>query len=185
MPGTNLPGRRQAGLTLVELTIGLAILSVLLAVGSSSFLSILRESQLSAQINEMASTLNIARSEAIKRGKRVVICRSNSGDAETPACTDTGWNQGWLVFVDENADSSFNAADSDILLRAYSAINSNYTLDDAGGSFDQVIYNPSGSTTAADTFQLCYGSDPAYSRELVVYLSGSIETRQAASACPS
>jgi type IV fimbrial biogenesis protein FimT len=43
--------------------------------------------------------LDLARSEAIKHGYRVNLCKSS----DKRLCTDDGgWEQGWLLFVDEN-----------------------------------------------------------------------------------
>lgn len=49
----------------------------------------------------LTSALNLARSEAIKRGRDVVICPSEDGTD----CADDAWSSGWIVFVDANGDA--------------------------------------------------------------------------------
>ena len=87
----------QRGFTLIELLVAVAVLAVLLAVGVPSFQSLLASNRLSSQTNDMISALAQARSEAIRRGARVTLCKSSDGTS----CTTTGdWEQGWMIFVD-------------------------------------------------------------------------------------
>jgi type IV fimbrial biogenesis protein FimT len=54
-----------------------------------------------AAVNEFLHALYLARSEAIKRGQTVSICKTLDG----ASCSERGdWNSGWLVFVDLDAD---------------------------------------------------------------------------------
>ncbi len=95
-------GRRaMRGLTLIELMIGIAVAGVLLALAGPSFQAALGKSRLSSSASELTGAVQLARSEAIRNNRRVVLCRSTDGSA----CDSTAssW-PGWLIFVDLDSD---------------------------------------------------------------------------------
>ena len=59
---------KSSGFTLVELMITLAIAGILVAVGIPSFNSTISSNRLTSYANELVTALNLARSEAVKRG---------------------------------------------------------------------------------------------------------------------
>ena len=106
---------RQNGFTLVELMTTLAIVVIVMTVGIPSFATLIQNNRMTATINDFVTDLNLARSEAIKRGTRVTVCKSNDGQS----CTDDGdWSQGWLIFVD-NAAENATVDDGEIILRIH------------------------------------------------------------------
>ncbi|HXX83791.1 MAG TPA: GspH/FimT family pseudopilin [Casimicrobiaceae bacterium] len=89
------------GFTLVEVLLALAIFAALLAFGTPAYSSWMAAQQLANEARLLAETLQRARSEAIKHGYRVNVCKSR----DRVRCTDHGgWDAGWLMFVDENHD---------------------------------------------------------------------------------
>lgn len=101
----------------------IAIGLVLTAISIPYVAGMLRASSLSTQAQEFMSTLNYARSEAIKRNQRVTICKSADG---LECTTDDGWEQGWIVFVD--VENSATVADPDDILRVNGPMGSELTL---------------------------------------------------------
>jgi len=87
--------RANAGLTLVELIVTLAVAAILLGVGAPSFTQILRDGRLSSEATCLNLALFAARSEAVKRSSDVSVC-ARAGDV----LCGTDWNQGVLVFLD-------------------------------------------------------------------------------------
>ena len=96
---------RQPGFTIIELMVAIAVLGVLMGIGVPGMQSFLQNSRLISQINLLSTSLAIARSEAIKRNDRVLICVSTNGMACEATGSGTTWDDGWLVFVDRNNNS--------------------------------------------------------------------------------
>lgn len=102
-------GRVARGFTLIELMIVLAVASVLLGTAVPAMTSTIKSVQLSSASNQLLAGLLLARSEAIKRNGRGVICKSADG----ATCTASGdWEQGWLVFHDADNDGSRDAGEA-------------------------------------------------------------------------
>ena len=85
----------QHGITLPELLVSLAVVSTL-TIGAGNMLArFIQESRMATAVNTFVSTLHLARSEAVKRNGRVVLCPSRDGNR----CGHSrDWNTGWLVF---------------------------------------------------------------------------------------
>lgn len=98
---------RCRGLTLVELMAVVVMVAILAAIGTPSFVSLLRTNRVDSEIHSMVSTLQVARSEAIKRGLPVSVCPSVNGTACLGAAD---WARGWIAFVDRNASGTVDAA---------------------------------------------------------------------------
>jgi type IV fimbrial biogenesis protein FimT len=99
----------QRGVTLIELMIGITITGVLLAIGVPSFQSSIASSRVTTTNNDFVSAMALARSEAIRRGSRITVCKSADG----ASCTTAGnWAQGWIVFVDTTRSATDAAVDT-------------------------------------------------------------------------
>jgi type IV fimbrial biogenesis protein FimT len=98
------PGaRRKGGFTLVELMIVLAVAGTILALGAPSFNDFRRNNRLTAAANDFITSVQLARTEAIKRQRNVVVCAS--GNADDPGASCNGGNYvGWIVFEDRNGN---------------------------------------------------------------------------------
>jgi type IV fimbrial biogenesis protein FimT len=109
------------GFTFVELMIALAVAAILLTAGVPSFRAVILNNRMAVQVNDMLTALSVARSEAVKRGAVVTVCKSANSMSSDPSCTETGnWAQGWIVFVDADDDGTTGTKDSgEELLQAY------------------------------------------------------------------
>lgn len=89
----------QDGFTLIELMVTLSVLAILMALAIPSFQSLMASSNLSAVTNDLMTTLAQARSNAVRRGGRVTVCKSASG---TQCAASGDWEQGWIMFNDDD-----------------------------------------------------------------------------------
>ena len=132
----------QYGFTLVELLVTISIATILLTMAVPSFSDFVKDNRMVTQTNDFVTALNLARSEAIRRGSRVTVCKSSSGTA----CTAGGnWEQGWIVFVDADGDGAVNTAATDVL-RVRAALATGVTLKGATVLANYISYVSSGAT---------------------------------------
>ena len=99
----------KKGFTLIELIVVLSITAILITLAAPSFQWMIRTNRLATATNHMVAMLAFARSEAIKRGVRVTLCKSSSG---TQCTTDQGFEQGWMVFQDHNINATVDEDES-------------------------------------------------------------------------
>ncbi len=132
----------------MELMVTIAIAGILLGVAIPSFTFIISSNRLTTCANELVTALNLARSEAIKRGQPVTIKRisDTSGD----------WRSGWTIFTDLDGDGTLDVANSDTLLRTYAALPPSFTL--RGTYVNRITYQASG-ISANGSFVICDNSD--------------------------
>lgn len=94
MPGRAVYGAR--GFTLIELMVTIAVLAITLTIAAPSFQGLINSNRLVSQSNELVASLQLARSEAIRRNAKVEVCASSDGS--TCDTTSDTWTQ-WLVMI--------------------------------------------------------------------------------------
>lgn len=142
----------QKGFSLLELIITLAIAAIVIGIAAPGFSSMIQDNRLSSQSLDFVSALNLARSEAIKRRARVVLCKSADGQD----CADAGnWEQGWIVFVDDNGNNQRDDDDDETILRVHGPLGGGNTLVGNNSVSNALAYLPDGRSTAWGTLSLC------------------------------
>ncbi|QKQ27716.1 GspH/FimT family pseudopilin [Candidatus Reidiella endopervernicosa] len=142
---------RDNGFTLLELLFTLAIGGIILAMAVPSFKTFAMNNRLTTQNHALVASLTLARSEAIKRGQRVVVCKSSDGASCSTANT-INWENGWIVFVDSDNDSTIDSGET---LRVSETLEGGNTLRSDSNYSNSVTYLASGLSTQAGTLVLC------------------------------
>lgn len=183
-------GACARGFSLIELMITVAVLGVLLAIATPNFIEMINSTRVSSQADELASNLALARSEAVTRGLRVVICISTDG--QVCVSTVTPWESGRLTFVDNNADGvrtvdladPTNSATNERLLRYEQPLRGNTSITQSGFSnATRIAYGPYGGLVpvTAGSFRLC-SAGATNGRLVSVAATGRVTTTR--TACP-
>lgn len=130
---------RTSGLTLIELMVTVSILAILMAVAIPSFQSMIASSQLTTATNDFMATLGQARSDAIRRGSRVTVCKSANGTQ----CVTTGdWHQGWIMFNDPGrSGASANLDTGETIIFAAPALTTGIAIK---GNLDYISFAADG-----------------------------------------
>ena len=146
------------GFTLIELMITLLVASILVTLAAPSFSNFIKDNRLTAQANTFIASVNLARSEAIKRGTSVYIT-SNNG---------TNWNGGWKVWVDQDGDTSYDSGEE---LRVEPAFDGPSTL---AGTQSTFTFNAEGLIDNTDTLKLCDDRTGETGRRIEIKATGRI-----------
>jgi len=134
----NPAGIRPAGFTLPELLIVLAIAGVLLAAGMPGLRTYTQNQQLATTANAFLGALNLARSEAIRRGSRVDLAPRDG----------VTWENGWVVFANKPGDGNLQFDAGDELIYSHEKLPPGLmmatTLSDRSAPY--IAYNGNGRT---------------------------------------
>lgn len=112
--------KRQKASTLLELMFTISIIAILASIALPSYQSIISSIRISSYTSMLHGALLLTRVEAVKRGRDVTICRSNNANTIAPSCalaptnpqSDTGWGEGWLIYVDIDNNKIYSSGDA-------------------------------------------------------------------------
>lgn len=108
--------RTNTGVTLLEMLIGLVIITIGMTVAVPSFQGMVARNNIATEVNEMLLAINLARSEAGRRGSGVSV-------QAKAATSDNEFGAGWCVVPTSQGDCTAN------VIREFSAIDSSATLN--------------------------------------------------------
>jgi type IV fimbrial biogenesis protein FimT len=154
-----------------------SVLAIVLAMGVPSFQQLILSNRMAVQANDFLGSMNLARSEAVKRGQRVVLCKTADPLAANPCNTSTSvaWGQGWLIFVDSDNDAQFDAGE--VLLKVHERISPS-TLSGNTNVADYLSYAADGTTRLTSnafqsgTLTLCPGASNMTGRTITINAVG-------------
>lgn len=144
---------KQAGVTLIELMITVAIMGILAAIAVPNFVKMVASSRVKSATADLVADFAYARSEAKKRSVRVGVARPNDL-----------WQGGWLVFVD--ADKNGYDADDEVLKMVtkplYGSTVSGAVVTSSAAAIKMCArLRPGGNPAEADIDAVVFGGDGA------------------------
>lgn len=178
--------RRQAGFTLIELMVALAVFAILVAVAVPNFRTTIENNRRSTTVQGLLGALQLARSEAIKRGNPVSVCAADPHNADS---CGTDWSSGLLVFSDLDGDGSVTVNtsssvcddDQDCIVRVTEPVASGISY--ASTPADAVTYLASGlvADTAAFTIAIdsCTSTNAKRARKVSIGITGTVDVEEA------
>jgi len=159
MNNKNNPTR---GFTLIELLIVMSIIGITLAIAVPSFQALIASSHLTASANNLISALQLAKSEAIKSNRLVIVSKNDT------------WANGWIVFSDNNQDNAQATDGTEPTIGSFDALNTGFTVNPTDAYANKVTYRPDGRSSTSGSFYFCSPASTADFRRVVIAATGRV-----------
>jgi type IV fimbrial biogenesis protein FimT len=136
----------ESGFTLIEVMVSLAVLGILAALAAPSFSDAIKKYRVKAIKDDLIASMQMARTEAIRRGKAVGLIR----EIAAADCTVNGasWNCGWRIVIDASGDRAIDSTERNdpANILKVTTIPPGYNVTHTGDT-NQMIYNVWGQAT--------------------------------------
>lgn len=193
--------RHERGFTLIELLVTIAVMAIIMGLAVPSFMSTMAGARLTAAANELLAAIQHTRSEAIRRGVRVTLCKAGSATNQCDTTAATQWGDGWMNFTDPVAQTPPQVdAASSILVRGGGHLAPDIVIAGGSGSATAlyVSFTPDGASKLmnggllAGTIRVCSTSSSLdndhRARDIVINSTGRATIQRPtgiAATCPS
>jgi type IV fimbrial biogenesis protein FimT len=131
--------RQQTGFTLYELMITVMVVGIILGFGIPNLRNFTLNSRITGTANDLHAAFMMARTEAAHAKTNVTICAS--ADPMGAANCDGTWDQGYVVFIDDDADQVRDAGEA--ILRSHPPLDTGVMLRVANAA-TYFMYAPTG-----------------------------------------
>ena len=118
--------KNQSGFTLYELLITVTIVGIVLSLGIPNMRAFNQNGRMTATANDIHAAFHLARSESSRAKTNITICASANAMTAAANCGGT-WDQGFIVFVDEDGDINRSGA-TETVLRAHGPVRDGVSL---------------------------------------------------------
>jgi prepilin-type N-terminal cleavage/methylation domain-containing protein len=161
---------RTAGFTLLELLVAMALLGILLTLGTPDLRRWQREARSEALLMELGRLLSEARSTAVTQAVPVTLCATR-----TPPACEAAWQRQVLLFTDHDGDRLFERDMGDAVLRLWEpGAAQGRLLLRSFPARPSLQFTPEGFTNGeSGNFTWCpEGAEPAAIRQLIFTRTG-------------
>jgi len=142
--------QRPRGFSLIELLAVVAIVAVLLGVGVPNMQDYIASTRLATTSNDFFTALNVARSEAARRGAQVALAHNGAPNSRN-------WTSGWSMFVDSNGDGALSAGETVIATGA--ALDAPLTMFGSTNFANFIAFDSTGRLiSGGGSFVICHGT---------------------------
>ncbi len=162
------------GFTLIELLIVVSIIGITLGIAVPSFRSLIASNRLTTSANNLLSALQLAKNEAMKSNRLVIVSKNGS------------WASGWIVFSDNNQDGAQAVDGTEPTISTFDGLSTGFTVNPTNGYANVVTYRPDGHSTTNGSFYFCSPASTADFRRVVIASTGraKVETPTTESSTP-
>ncbi|MBI2728980.1 MAG: GspH/FimT family pseudopilin [Polaromonas sp.] len=174
---------KPGGFTLLEVVVVMAIIAIMTALAAPGIIGLIQSNSVASNVNTFMADIRFARSEAVRRGGAVVMCRSDDPEAAAPTCGtgsgpgNNGWVSGWIIFEDRDGSQNYTSAgDQAQLLKVQGPIvNLDSIVEASSTKFQFTATGRMKNLTSATSLQ--FGSNMPNTRQRVVCVNGSGRVR--------
>jgi len=155
---------QMLGFTMIELIVTMTIAGILMALAVPAFNTFIQNQRLTTAANSLVLSLNLARSEALKRdlATGVTVCASADG----LNCNGASWTQGWIVIDTSGGPNSG-------VLQGVPSIGTNDTVSEVAGQL-QSTFQSNGTVTAPASFTVCDNRGAAFAHSVDLGPTGRV-----------
>lgn len=155
------------------------IIFILVGIAAPSMQTLIERNRIEAAVNAIFNALSTARSESITRNQPVIVCKS----ADRSSCSSSGnWEQGWLVYIDNNANGSLDTTED--IIHSSAALNDGFTLKALSPIGNTIAFQANGTTSDTGIIELCPPSgDKAKGYSVIVSITGRARLSKEVSSC--
>ena len=121
----------MGGFTLVEVMVTAAVAAILVCLGTPSFMGLMTRHAAIDRAEALQDAVRVGRTEAMKRGGPVILCRTAAADTARCAGGGGSW-QTWLLFADANRSGDFDNGDA--VVRQQAAASNRLAVTSAAAS---------------------------------------------------
>ena len=162
--------KTENGFTLIELLTAMGVATILIAVAIPGMQAFQQNARQSSSATDLVNGMRIARNTAITTNTRVTVCASANGNG----CENTSWNNGWIAFIDLDADRVLD--NNETMIRSGAPADG---VNIQSGQFSTFfVYRPNGRVMFANVaqnsgqFMICDDRGSDHAKGIRVDLSG-------------
>jgi len=146
----NLPRNQQlSGFTILEALIVAILIGIISSFAIPGYSNFIDSQQRTTTLNNLYQTIALARSEAIKRNREVVLCPS----IDTVSCTEShDYTSGWIMFVNTDKDRPATRDYDEPIVDFQKRFDSNFLLKSNRKTYS---FRSQGIRNSNGTFVLC------------------------------
>jgi type IV fimbrial biogenesis protein FimT len=171
--------------TLVELVVALAVLAIVVTLGVPGFARLISHTRMTTAVNTLVTNLQLARSEAVKRGSRVTLCPVAPGSSPLACADSTSWQSGYMTFSNPNNGDTPASADQ-VIRHVQGKADAPISITTTSGR-TSVTYQSDGTSAGTNTtFTFCDTNERVSPQAVIVSNPGRprISTNDSSLSCP-
>jgi type IV fimbrial biogenesis protein FimT len=179
--------KRQTGFTMIELLTAVAVAAVLMVIAVPNYQEMVKNNCLTNDANALVSSVQLARSEAIKRSTKATLT------ADNPGVSTNEWGLGWKVTLDEDSNGNgtldpgedYNdngTLDNAAVVRQVDLTCTKTTIDETANT-TSLVYDSDGFSNTSAKFDICDSRTGETGRQVTISFTGRPDTNSDYTGC--